>query len=132
MTTSIVVPVPKKDDLKNPDNYRISPSSKYICGIRQGCLASPILFDFYINDIFKDLIGIEVPEIDLKIPRLLFTDNAVLLVDSKKNLKKSLDTITVCSDTWEMKIKAKKCGTMDIGIDCPNIPAIQIHAVVRS
>ncbi|OMJ18763.1 Transposon TX1 protein [Smittium culicis] len=31
----------------------VSNPTEYLCGVRQGCPASPILFDFYINDIFK-------------------------------------------------------------------------------
>ncbi|OLY78258.1 hypothetical protein AYI68_g7697 [Smittium mucronatum] len=75
-----------------------SSPSNYLCGDHQGYPISPILSDFYINDIFKDFIEVEVPGLDRKIPGLLFDEDAVLLVDSKK-LKKSLDAITIWSET---------------------------------
>ncbi|OLY84585.1 hypothetical protein AYI68_g1248 [Smittium mucronatum] len=109
MDTSIVVPVPKKGDMKDPNNYRgisliptlskllsktiatklsqidkkyeilvkeqagfrnfeecavqattltgydVSKPTEYLCGLRQGCSASPILFDSYINDLFEGI-----------------------------------------------------------------------------
>ncbi|OMJ17876.1 hypothetical protein AYI69_g7262 [Smittium culicis] len=73
--------------------------SEYLCGVRQGCPASPILFDFFINDIFKGISGVEVPGLPNHIPGLLFADDAVVLADSAENLQTSLDAITVWSDT---------------------------------
>ncbi|OMJ08365.1 LINE-1 reverse transcriptase-like protein [Smittium culicis] len=59
-----------------------SKSFKYGCGVRQGCPMSPILFDIYINDIFKRMKGVTVPGISKTIPGLLFADDA----EMKSNL----------------------------------------------
>ncbi|OMJ11556.1 LINE-1 reverse transcriptase-like protein [Smittium culicis] len=72
----------------------VSNPTEYLCGVRQGCPASPILFDFYINDIFKGVRGVRVPGLTSRIPGLLFADDAVLLAESSADLKTALDTIT--------------------------------------
>ncbi|OMJ14282.1 Retrovirus-related Pol polyprotein from type-1 retrotransposable element R2, partial [Smittium culicis] len=98
---------------------KLSGPSEYLCGVRQGCPASPILFDFFINDIFKGISGVEVPGLPNRIPGLLFADDAVVLADSAENLQTSLDAITVWSDTWEMAVNASKCAIMAINCDDP-------------
>ncbi|OMJ17741.1 RNA-directed DNA polymerase from mobile element jockey [Smittium culicis] len=92
----------------------VSNPTEYLCGVRQGCPASPILFDFFINDIFKGVRGVRVPGLTSRIPRLLFADDAVLLAESSADLQAALDTITEWSDTWEMAVNASKCGIMTI------------------
>ncbi|OLY81037.1 hypothetical protein AYI68_g4863 [Smittium mucronatum] len=62
-----------------------------------GICGFPVMLYFYINDILKDAIGVEVPGIVQKIPGLFFADDAVLLADSEKNSQKSLDVIIACS-----------------------------------
>ncbi|PVU97667.1 hypothetical protein BB561_000412 [Smittium simulii] len=60
--------------------YKCSNTVQYNCGAYQRRPLSPILFDMYINEIFKNLNGVEVPSIESKIPSLLFADDAVVLV----------------------------------------------------
>ncbi|OMJ10440.1 Transposon TX1 protein [Smittium culicis] len=78
----------------------VSNPTEYLCGVRQGCPASPILFDFYINDIFKGVRGVRVPGLTTRLPGLLFADDAVLLAESSADLQTALNTITEWSDTW--------------------------------
>ncbi|OMJ12179.1 RNA-directed DNA polymerase from mobile element jockey [Smittium culicis] len=92
----------------------VSNPTEYLCGVRQGCPASPILFDFYINDIFKNVRGVRVPGLTSRIPVLLLADDAVLLAESSADLQAALNTITEWSDTWEMTVNASKCGIMTI------------------
>ncbi|OMJ09680.1 RNA-directed DNA polymerase from mobile element jockey, partial [Smittium culicis] len=82
--------------------------------LRQGCPASPILFDFFIIDIFKGVRGVRVPGLTSRIPGLLFADDAVLLAESSVELQDALNTKTEWSDTWEMAVNASKCGIMTI------------------
>ncbi|OMJ22324.1 LINE-1 retrotransposable element ORF2 protein [Smittium culicis] len=95
----------------------VSNPTEYLCGVRQGCPASPILFDFYINDIFKNLRGVRVPGFTSRIPGLLFADDAVLFAESSADLQIALNTITEWSDTWEMAVNASKCGIMTISAE---------------
>ncbi|OMJ11865.1 RNA-directed DNA polymerase from mobile element jockey, partial [Smittium culicis] len=92
----------------------VSNPTEYLSEVRQGCPASPILFDFYINDIFKGVRGVRVPGLTSRIPVLLFADDAVLLAESSADLQAALNTITEWSDTWEMAVNASKCGIMTI------------------
>ncbi|OMJ23778.1 RNA-directed DNA polymerase from mobile element jockey [Smittium culicis] len=92
----------------------VSKTTEYLCGVRQGCPASPILFDFFINDIFKGVRGVRVPGLTSRIPGLLFADYAVLLAESSADLQDALDTITEWSDTWEMAVNASKCEIITI------------------
>ncbi|OMJ13671.1 RNA-directed DNA polymerase from mobile element jockey, partial [Smittium culicis] len=91
----------------------------------QGCPASPILFDFYINDIFKGVRGVRVPGLTSRIPGLLFADDAVLLAESSADLQAALDTITEWSDTWEIAVNASKCGIMTISGELTTDMALQ-------
>ncbi|OMJ29035.1 hypothetical protein AYI69_g1471 [Smittium culicis] len=92
----------------------VSSPTEYLCGVRKECPVSPILFDFYINDIFKGVRGVRVSGLTSRIPGLLFADDAVLLAESSSKLKTALKAITVWSDTWEMAMNASKCGIMTI------------------
>ncbi|OMJ19200.1 hypothetical protein AYI69_g6728 [Smittium culicis] len=92
----------------------VSYLTEYLYGERQGFPASPILFDFYINDIFKSVRGVRVPGLTSRIPGLLFADDAVLLAEPSAELQAALNTITEWSDTWEMAVNASKCGIMTI------------------
>ncbi|OMJ13647.1 RNA-directed DNA polymerase from mobile element jockey [Smittium culicis] len=92
----------------------VSNSTEYLCGVRQGCPVSLILFDVFINDIFKGAPGMFFPGLTSRIPGLLFADDAVLFAESSAELQDALDTITEWSDTWEMAVNASKCGIMTI------------------
>ncbi|OMJ29256.1 hypothetical protein AYI69_g1251 [Smittium culicis] len=88
----------------------VSKPIEYLFEVRQGFPASPILFDFYVNYIFKSVRGVWVPGLTSRIPGLLFADDAVLLAESSADLHAALDTIAEWSDTWEMSVNASKCG----------------------
>ncbi|OMJ17233.1 RNA-directed DNA polymerase from mobile element jockey [Smittium culicis] len=92
----------------------VSNSTEYLCDVWKGYPASPILYYFYINDIFKGVRGVQMPGLTSRIPGLLFADDAVLLTESSAGLQSALDTIAEWSDTWEMAVNASKCGIMTI------------------
>ncbi|OLY77792.1 hypothetical protein AYI68_g8171 [Smittium mucronatum] len=76
----------------------------------QGYPASPILFDFYINDLFNSIQGVYVPGLTSRIPGLLFADDAVLLAESEPDMKIELNKITDRLDTWEMIVTPSNFG----------------------
>ncbi|OMJ14698.1 putative RNA-directed DNA polymerase from transposon X-element [Smittium culicis] len=107
----------------------VSNPTEYLCGVRQGCPASPILFEFYINDIFKSVRGVRVPGLISRIPGLLFAEDAVLLAESSADLQAVLNAITEWSDTWEMAVNASKSGIMTISGDLTNYMILQDQKV---
>lgn len=96
-------------------------------GVRQGCPASPLLFNVFINDILKACsgLGIKVLTRSLavvsggegcrRVPGLLFADDLVLTCPSKVALRRALAAITQWADAWELKFNASKCGIMGVG-----------------
>ncbi|OMJ23908.1 LINE-1 reverse transcriptase-like protein [Smittium culicis] len=86
----------------------VSNPTEYLRGVWQGCPASPILFDFYINDIFKSVRGAQVPGLTSLIPGLLFTVDSVILPKQRADLHDALNVITEYSDTWEIFVNASK------------------------
>ncbi|OMJ27742.1 LINE-1 reverse transcriptase-like protein [Smittium culicis] len=93
---------------------RLSKTVEYNCGVRQGCPASPMLFDIYINDLLDGIKGVKIPGTEECIPGLLFADDAVVLAESPAELQIALEKLTAWSHKWEMQINQDKCGIMGI------------------
>ncbi|OMJ24705.1 RNA-directed DNA polymerase from mobile element jockey, partial [Smittium culicis] len=93
---------------------KLSKLVEYNCGVRQGCPASPLLFDIYINDLLHGLKGVEIPGTEATISGLLFADDAVVLAESPSELQIALEKISAWSQKWEMQINQEKCGIMGI------------------
>ena len=94
-------------------------------GLRQGCPASPTLFNIYINDIFwfrpgQDL-GVLDPSVrrdmgqmrlvEKRIPGLLFADDLVAIVP-KAHVAPMCAHLTEWAATMGMSFGIKKCGLM--------------------
>jgi hypothetical protein len=80
----------------------LSPVFNYYCEMRQGCPASLILFDLFINDLLQDMKGVTVPGVDNTINGLMFADDAVILAGSKGKMQRSLDLLSVWSEKHEI------------------------------
>ncbi|OMJ16673.1 RNA-directed DNA polymerase from mobile element jockey [Smittium culicis] len=93
---------------------KISKLVEYNCGVRQGCPASPLLFDIYINDLLDGIKGVKIPGMEAEISGLLFADDAVVLAESPAELQIALEKISAWSQKWEMEINQEKCGVMGI------------------
>lgn len=86
----------------------------YLCGVRQGCPSSPILFDIYINDLLDGIEGIMVPGMSDRVRGLLFADDAVILSSTREDMEHNLEVIAQWCETWKMSINQSKCGVMCI------------------
>lgn len=91
---------------------RLSEQVEYLCGVRQGCPASPILFDLYINDILEGINGISVPGVLEPMRGLLFADDAVVFAETTEELQEAADGLYHWAQKWEMKINVRKCGVL--------------------
>ena len=62
-------------------------------GLKQGCTLSPILFNFYINDLVSRVsnLGLVIDIDDEKLSILMYTDDVVTLSESEEGLQRILD-----------------------------------------
>ena len=68
------------------------------CGLKQGCLLSPLLFNIYINDLVHEMkqldVGVNIDGENVCI--LLYADDVILIADSEDELQTLLD----CLHRW--------------------------------
>jgi len=67
-------------------------------GLKQGCLVSPQLFSFFINELVQELLnngerGIQILPNDSEILLLMFADDVALLADIVFGLQRKLDLL---------------------------------------
>jgi exonuclease III len=97
----------------------VSEVVRILRGLRQGCNASPLLFDIFINDILSGCrhLGVRVMGLSRhgREVGLLFADDLVLISNSRSHLRQALQLIDAWAATNEMKFGAGKCGVMGFG-----------------
>jgi len=98
---------------------QFSDSFNIMKGVRQGCPLSPILFNLFINDIFKDCEDFGVPLGDTKCCGGLFADDVVLCAPSRSYLKKLLKRVNEWAIHNKMTFGINKCATMVVRPDSP-------------
>jgi exonuclease III len=88
-------------------------------GVRQGCPASPAMFNIFVNDILDglDRFGVSVPGLDTRVAGLLFADDLVVLAPSRRRLVRMLGALDEWADRNEMAFGVSKCGIMAVGRD---------------
>jgi hypothetical protein len=75
-------------------------------GLKQGCLASPKLFTFFINELItyqknKGTRGIQLKPCDIEIFSLMFADDVALLADTVVGLQRQLNLLyDFCTDFY--------------------------------
>ena len=85
-------------------------------GIRQGCILSPSLFNFYAEYIMRNA-GLEEAQAGIKIARrninnLRYADNTTLLAESEEELKSLLMKMKVESEKVGLKLNIQKTKIM--------------------
>ena len=91
-------------------------SFSYSRGVRQGCILSPLLFNFYINNLpysFQNALSdpLVLPN-GTKINSLLYADDLIILSRSKTGLQNCLNTLSFYCKSWMLKINPKKTKAM--------------------
>ena len=85
------------------------------CGVKQGDVLSPLLFNLYINDLVKSLekVGCNPVVVNgLSINSLLYADDIILLSDSEEGLQKSLDCLEEFCSNWKLNVNHEKSKVM--------------------
>ena len=88
----------------------------YEKGVRQGFPLSPLLFNLYINDIFKliDDKTKQSPELEEHSPInvLMYADDLVIFAHSEKQLQSHVTLLSEFCVKWNLQINIKKTKTM--------------------
>ena len=82
-------------------------------GLKQGCLCSPILFSYFINELAKDIIrggrhGIQLMPNHVELFLLLFADDLALMSSTVAGLQNQLNTLHESSQRMGLKVNVDK------------------------
>ena len=88
-------------------------------GVRQGCILSPYLFNFYAEYIMRN-VGLEEAQVGIKIARrninnLRYADDTTLVTESEEELKSLLMKVKVESEKVGLKLNIQKTKIMATG-----------------
>ena len=88
-------------------------------GVRQACMLSPCLFNFYAEYIMRNA-GLEEPQAGIKIAKrnisnLRYADNTTLMTESEEELKSLLMKIKEESEKVGLKLNIQKTKNMASG-----------------
>ena len=84
------------------------------CGLKQGGVLSPSLFNIFIDDI-KDLFDASCDPVDMfdvPLSHLLYADDLILMSTSMDGLNKCLEKLRSYCNTWQMEVNIKKSQVM--------------------
>lgn len=87
-------------------------------GVRQGDVASPMLYSLFINELVEEFKaqGLGVPIDDGEpVGILLFADDICLLAPDQEQLQRMLDIVSRYADRWRFRINQDKSNVMVIG-----------------
>ena len=88
----------------------------YKKGVRQGCILSPLLFNFYLNELPKIFQNTSSDPFVLPdgttVSSLIYADDLVILSKSKNGLQNCLNKLHEWSKKWLMEINMKKTKIM--------------------
>ena len=95
------------------DDCNVSDSFDCEVGTRQGCMISPFLFIFYLNEFIKDCKddeckGVYVDEMYRDVNMLLYADDLVLIGDSIGRVQRLLTKLNDYCNKWGLKVNMGK------------------------
>ena len=97
------------------------------CGLKQGCLLSPVLFNLYINDLADKVralgSGVSVLEGET-VSILLYADDIVLLAENEADLQRQLDILAEWCGENSMSVNGEKSNIMHFR--SPSMPATKV------
>jgi len=97
--------------------HKITDLFDCIIGTRQGCMLSPFLFVFYLNELLKMSVsreckGIYISESHPNITMLLYADDLILLGDHVGRLQILLNLLSEFCSKWGLKVNFDKTKVM--------------------
>ena len=85
------------------------------CGVKQGDVLSPLLFNFFIDDLVKKLNISNCDPVVIKnisVNSLLYADDIILLSNSENGLQRSLDVLNEFCIDWKLDVNHEKSKVM--------------------
>ena len=88
-----------------------------LVGTRQGCMLSPFLFIFYLNELIKmsnanECEGIYINEYHRNITMLLYADDLIILGDQVGRVQKLLNVLSNFCSLWGLQVNLGKTKVM--------------------
>ena len=87
------------------------------CGVKQGGILSPFLFNFFINDLIEECvnknIGARFEELNLSI--IVYCDDILLISPIEKHLQMLLDICGAYGTNWGIKFNPNKSSFISFG-----------------
>ena len=100
-------------------NNKITDFFNFTKGVRQGCPLSPILFNIYVNGIFKRVNENNASDITLdggiKVNALMYADDLILLSETKEGLQNLINKVSDFRTERKLTINAKKTKVFNRG-----------------
>ncbi len=91
-------------------NDLVTPHFRTYCGVKQGCILSPKLFNLFINDI-PDIFDKTCSPVLLgkkSISCLMYADDLVIFSESADGLQNCLNKLHAYTEKWGLKVNLKK------------------------
>ena len=87
---------------------------KYKKGVQQGNPLSPLLFNLFINDIFKAVKNDARVTLDGQnyFNALMYADDLIIIATSPEELQRSLDGLSEYCEKWKLNVNVKKTKCM--------------------
>ena len=97
--------------------HRVTRSVRMRQGVRQGCPLSPILFNYFIDELSNCLrkSGYGVDADGVHLHSLLYADDVVLMASNADDLQKLIDVVDKFCRRWHMNINLNKSEVMVVG-----------------
>ena len=97
------------------DENTLSDLFKCTVGTRQGCMISPFLFIFYLNELVRtctDLPGIYIDENHTNLNMLLYADDLVIIGDHVGRIQHLLNSLNAYCKKWGLSVNLSKTKAM--------------------
>jgi hypothetical protein len=105
-----------KGVIQNPD-YTLYSEFNINCGVKQGGILSPFLFNIFIDDLISECVNREIGATfyNINVSIIVYADDILLLSPVDTHLQLLLDICSEYSNTWRIKFNALKSNIITFG-----------------